>query len=147
MCRILGRRVNRGCEPFGNSRANLVNSSTRPKLPVFGEYSLLPKWTFSEICETRQTRQHWPSIFGKTCQTRPHSPNLFARTCQNRKRRVWQVLRIFGVFCKFSECRLDCFIQKICNLCKNSLSYNVPSTFARTRQTGRHLPNAIFEKM
>jgi hypothetical protein len=48
----------------GYSRANLASASTRQKISIFGEYSHSPKWPFSEICETRQARQHLPSNFG-----------------------------------------------------------------------------------
>jgi hypothetical protein len=80
----------------GYSRANFANSSTRPKIAVFGEYSHSPKQPFSEICETRQTCRHLPSRVGRTCwhlpnhfartrRTRRHLPNHFARTRQTRR--------------------------------------------------------------
>jgi hypothetical protein len=40
----------------GNSRANLASASTRQKFAVFGECEYSPKRPFSEIRETRQTR-------------------------------------------------------------------------------------------
>ncbi len=79
---------------------NFGSVSTRQNFCTFGEYSQLPKWHFSEICETHQT-----------CQ---HSPSGFARTCQTCERHVWQVLSGFSKFAqfgKYSECRLDHFIH------------------------------------
>jgi hypothetical protein len=112
----------------GYSPANLANSSTRVKLAVFGECEYSPKRPFSEMWETRQTRQHSPSRVARTRQTRRHlsscvartrqtprhSPSPFARTRQTRERRVWQVLRKFsesGESGEFGECRLDHFIH------------------------------------
>jgi hypothetical protein len=40
----------------GYSPANLSNSSTRQKFANFGEFEYSPKWPFSEIFQTRQTR-------------------------------------------------------------------------------------------
>jgi hypothetical protein len=40
----------------GHSPANLSNSSTRRKFANFVEFEYSPKWPFSEIFQTRQTR-------------------------------------------------------------------------------------------
>ncbi len=52
---------------------------------VFGEYSHSPKWPFSEIWETRQTRRHLPNHFEMFRQTCWHLPSLFARTRQTSR--------------------------------------------------------------
>jgi hypothetical protein len=48
---------------------------TCQKFTIFGEYSNLPKWSFSEMC---RTRQHLPTCFARTQKTRQHSPTCFA---------------------------------------------------------------------
>ncbi len=53
-----------------HSPANFANSSTRQKFAIFGEFKYSPKWPFSEMCRTRQTRQHLPCHVARTCQTR-----------------------------------------------------------------------------
>jgi hypothetical protein len=103
----------------GNSTANLssasfanvasTRASTRGR--VFGAFRVdvvtrqSRRHSPSRVTRTRQTRRHSPSRVSRTRQTRRHLPSRVARTRQTRERRVWQVL------CKFSECRLDCFIH------------------------------------
>jgi hypothetical protein len=71
------------------------------------------------------------------------------------------VLREFGDFGKFSECRPDCFIHIKCFLCINRHTLScalwrvlanshtpetrrhLPNSFARNHQTRRHLPNTF----
>jgi hypothetical protein len=81
----------------GHLHANLANSSTRQKISTFAR--------------TRQTRRHLPSCVAWTRQTRQHLPSRVAQTRQTREKRVWRVLREFGKFGKFSECRLDHLIN------------------------------------
>jgi hypothetical protein len=109
----------------GHSTVNLSNSSTRQKFAIFGEFEYSPKWPFSEMCRTRQTRRHSPSRVAWTCQTRRHSPSRVvrtretrrhlpsrvARTRQTRERRVWQVLCEFSESGEFGEYRLDRFMH------------------------------------
>ncbi len=98
----------------GHSPANLLNSSTRQKFTIFGEFEYSPKWSFWKIGWTRYIRRHSSTCFGRTRYIRQHSPNHFARTRQTRKRQVWQLLdefSEFGEFGEFSECRLDRFIH------------------------------------
>ena len=108
-----------------------------------------------------QTRRHLPTWFAQTCQTCRHSPNHFARTRQTRERQVWQFLREFSKFGKFSECRLDrfihlnmLFVHKTKFSCLHQHSSrglastrqtrrHSPTCFARTRQTRRHLPTCF----
>ena len=120
----------------GYSPANLANSSTRAKLAVFGECEYSPKRPFSEMCRTRQTRQH--------------SPSRVARTRQTRESQVWRVLRKFGKFGEFGECRLDRFKHIQYVICtKNNLSYHAclcqhsPRGLASTRQTRQHSPSHV----
>jgi hypothetical protein len=91
----------------------------------FVEFEYSPKWPFSEMCRTRQTRRHSPSRVARTRQnrrhspsrvvrtrqTRRHSPSRVARTRQTRERRVWQVLCEFSESGEFGECRLDRFMH------------------------------------
>jgi hypothetical protein len=77
----------------GYSRANLANLSTRVKLAVFGECEYSPKWPFSEICKTCQTRRHSPSRVARTRQTRRHSPSRVGRTRQTRQHSPSRVAR------------------------------------------------------
>ncbi len=51
----------------------------------FIEFEYSPKWPFSEMCRTRQTRRHSPACFARTRQTCRHSPTYFARTRQTRR--------------------------------------------------------------
>ncbi len=86
----------------------------------FIEFEYSPKWPFSEMCRTRQTRQHLPAWFALTHQTRRHLPTCFGWTHQTCKSQVLQVLGEFGEsgeFGKFSECRLDRFIHIKHNIC------------------------------
>jgi hypothetical protein len=69
----------------GHSHATLANLSTCQKFAIFGKYSNLPTWSFSEMCRTRQTRQHLPPCFARTCQTRQHLPNHLQALADSRK--------------------------------------------------------------
>jgi hypothetical protein len=145
----------------------LANSSTCQKFTIFGKFEYLPKWPFSEMCRTRQTRRHSPSRVAWSHQTRQHSPSRVARTRQarqhlpsrvararqTRERWVWQVLHKFGECGKsgeFGECRLDHFMHiKYVIWAKNDLSYHArlcqhsPRGLASTRQTRRHSPSHV----
>jgi hypothetical protein len=57
------------------------------------EYSHSPKWLFSEICETRQTRQHLPNHFARTCQTRQNLPKAIFEKNVTRLAKFAQVIR------------------------------------------------------
>jgi hypothetical protein len=96
---VLGFKISNGHSP-----ANLANLSTRWKFTIFGEFKYSPKWPFSEMCRTRQTRQHLPTWFAQTRQTRRHSPTRFAWTRQTRQHlptcfartcQTCQILRMF----------------------------------------------------
>jgi hypothetical protein len=54
----------------GHSPANLSNSSTRRKFANFGEFEYSPKWPFSDIFQTRQTRIRQTVTLRSTRQTR-----------------------------------------------------------------------------
>jgi hypothetical protein len=95
----------------GHLHANLGNSSTRQKISTFARTRQTRRHLPSCVAWTRQTHQHSPSHVTRTCQTRQHLPSSVAQTRQTRERRVWQVLREFGEFGKFSECRLDRLIS------------------------------------
>ncbi len=70
----------------GHSPANFANLSTRLKFTIFGEFKYLPKWPFSEMCRTRQTRRHLPTCFARTRQTR----------------RIWREWPLLSFYPKFS---------------------------------------------
>jgi hypothetical protein len=70
----------------GHSTANLSNSSTRQIFANFGEFEYSPKWPFSELFQTRQTRIRQTVTLRRTRQT---------QICQNYGE--------FGEFGKFGE--------------------------------------------
>ncbi len=74
----------------GHSPANLSNSSTRQKFANFGEFEYSPKWPFSEIFQTRQTRIRQTVTLRSTRQTR-----------------IRQNYGKFGEFGKFMENKVD----------------------------------------
>ena len=57
------------------------------------EYSHSPKWLFSEICGTRQTRRHSPSRFARTRQTRRNSPKAIFEKNVTRLAKFARVIR------------------------------------------------------
>ncbi len=69
----------------GHSTANLSNSSTRQKFTNFGKFEYSPKWPFSEIFQTRQTRIRQNVTLRSTRQT---------QICQN----IWQLWRIWQIW-------------------------------------------------
>jgi hypothetical protein len=122
--------------------------ATRERISEF-EYS-------PEICHFGQIQVLAKMTFFGNAPDSPDSPT-FAKPCcwtrQTRERQVWRVLREFGKSGEFGECRLDRFMQIKYVICaKNDLSYHaglrghLPSCVARTRQTHRDSPKAIFEK-
>ncbi len=150
---------------IGKSHANFASASTRQNFCTFGKYLHLPKWHFLEICQTHKTCRHSPSHFARTRQTRRHLPNHFARLARLadiHQAVLWGLTKLadirqmpiwwktapffsrFGEFGKFSE---DSHLPKwpfteIFVTCRH-----LPCHFARTPQTRRHLPNALFKKM
>ena len=85
----------------------LSNLSTRQKFAIFGKFEYSPKWPFSEMCRTRQTRRHSPSRVARTRQTRRHSLSRVARTRQTRQHALWRVF-------EKNVTRLDTFARVTC---------------------------------
>jgi hypothetical protein len=52
----------------------MATRETRRKITIFGKFEYSPKWPFSEMCRTRQTRRHLPTWFARSRQNRRHSP-------------------------------------------------------------------------
>ena len=57
-----------------------INSRTRQKFAIFGEFEYSPKWSFLKIGRTRYIRRHSPTCFGRTRYIRPTFANHFPRT-------------------------------------------------------------------
>ncbi len=84
----------------GHSHANLANLSTRQKFTIFGKYSNLPKWSFSEMCQTCHTRRHSPNCFAQTRQIRRDSPKAIF---EKNVTRLPKFARVLSESHKFGE--------------------------------------------
>ncbi len=94
----------------GHSPANLLNSSTRQKFAIFGEFEYSPKWSFLKIGRTRYIHRHSPTCFGRTRYIHRNSPTCFGRTRYIRRhsptyfawtryiRRIRRIRRMYRVF-------------------------------------------------